>query len=264
MKPQQLLWLTDLHLERLLPRELKAFHEALSLSSCQTIVITGDISHARRVVEDLGGLSNRLPSKKIYFVLGNHDFFGGSVKDIERAVSDLCKKRSNLIHLDGTQIIPITKETALIGHRGWADCRAGLGDQSRVYCADFHMIEELRGDRKQAFKMVHHFGVESARRIRNILPRSLSSFSRVILATHVPPFRQALRFGRSKPAPWCYPHFVNISVGGAIGGIAKEFPNKQISVLAGHTHTPSLATILPNLTIKVGAPRVLNTLAVAA
>ena len=260
----ELLWLTDLHLERMLPRELKAFHEMLARHVSDQILITGDISLARRVLEDLDELSNRLPSKKIYFVLGNHDFFGGSVAGIERSVSDLCTKQSNLIHLDGTQIIPISKDTCLIGHRGWADGRAGLGDRSWARIADFFMISELSGSREEAFKKIAALGDESAEVFRNILPLALSRYRNVIAATHVPPFRQGLRFGDQKCKPARYPHFVNIAAGMTIGGIAKEFPNRKISVICGHTHTPRSARILPNLSVEVGAPRFLNTLTFAA
>jgi hypothetical protein len=126
------------------------------------------------------------------------------------------------------------------------------------------MIKELRGSRQEAFKKIALLGDQSAKALREILPLALTQYRRIIVATHVPPFRQGLRFNDKKCEPCRYPHFVNIAAGNAIGGIAKEFPNKKISVLAGHTHTPRSARILPNLSVEVGAPRMLNTLDLAA
>jgi len=259
-----LLWVTDLHLESLNSNQLTSFLKDLKTHAARKLLITGDISLASRVEKHLIELSTGLPGKQIYFTLGNHDFFGGSIEGVETRINRLCIGNKNLTHLDGKQIIPLSDDTCLIGHRGWADGRAGLGSRSWARNADFWMIEELRGSRHQAFQKIAALGDESAETFRNILPKALSLYRRVVVATHVPPFRQGLRFGGRKCEPSRYPHFVNIAAGGAIGGIAKEFPDRKISVICGHTHTPRTANILPNLTVGVGAPRTLNTLPLAA
>jgi predicted phosphohydrolase len=265
MKPHSdLLWVTDLHLETLSPNQFTRFLEDIKAHPSKIVVITGDISLALLVERHLIELSNALPDKKICFTLGNHDFFGGSIEEVEARIDRLCNERHNLIHLDGKKIIPLSDDTALLGHRGWADARAGLGNRSWARNADFWMIKELRGSRQEAFKKIAAMGDDSAKAFREILPLALTQYRSVVLATHVPPFRQVLRFGDQKCKPVRYPHFVNISAGMVIGGIAKKFPERKISVLCGHTHTPRKSPILHNLTAEVGAPRMMNTLPLAA
>lgn len=259
-----LLWVTDLHLETLSPNQFTRFLGDIKSHPSKILLITGDLSLSRLVERHLIELSKALPDKRICFTLGNHDYFGGSIEGVEARINRLCIKKSNLIHLEGKQIIPLSDDTCMIGHRGWGDGRAGLGERSWAKNADFWMISELRGSRQEAFKKIASLGDESAEAFRNILPLALMQYRRVIVATHVPPFRQGLRFGERKCEPSRYPHFVNISAGNVLGGIAKGFPNRKISVLCGHTHTPRRATILPNLTVEVGAPRMLNTLTLAA
>lgn len=265
MKPHSdLLWVTDLHLENLSPNQFATFLKDLKAHASKTIVITGDLSLSRLVERHLIELSTALPEKKICFTLGNHDYFGGSIDEIDVRINRLCKGSKNLTHLDGKQIIPLSNDTCLIGQRGWADGRAGLGCRSWAKNADFWMIKELRGSRQEAFKKIASLGDESAAAFRNILPQALTSYRRVVVATHVPPFRQGLRYGDRKCEPCRYPHFVNVAAGMVIGGIAKEFPKRKINVLCGHTHTPRTAKILPNLSVEVGSPRQLNTLPIAA
>ena len=259
-----LLWVTDLHLETLKSNQLTSFLRDLKAHPSKVLLITGDLSLSVLVEGHLIKLSTALPDKKICFTLGNHDFFGGSIEGVEARINRLCNGSKNLTHLDGKQIIPLDEDMALLGHRGWADGRAGLGCRSWAKNADFWMIKELRGSRQEAFKKIASLGDESAAAFRNILPQALTSYRRVVVATHVPPFRQALRYGDRKCEPCRYPHFVNISAGMVIGGIAKEFPKRKINVLCGHTHTPRTAKILPNLSVEVGSPRQLNTLPIAA
>jgi hypothetical protein len=51
------------------------------------------------------------------------------------------------------------------------------------------------------------------------------------------------------------PHFSNLSVGLAILGIARAFPHRRITILAGHSHSGCTQNIQPNLTIRVGNAR---------
>lgn len=259
-----LLWVTDLHLETLRTNQLTSFLKDLKAHPSKVILITGDLSLSLLVERYLIELSNALSEKRICFTLGNHDYFGGSIEGVDARIDRLCKNRSNLIHLDGKQIIPLSNDTCLVGHRGWADGRAGLGSRSKARNADFWMIKDLRGSREEAFRKIAALGEESAKAFRSILPQALSRYRRVIVGTHVPPFRQALRFGDHKCHPARYPHFVNIASGKVIGGIARAFPDRTINVLCGHTHTPRKTPILPNLSVEVGAPCMLNRLDLAA
>jgi len=215
-----LLWVTDLHIETLSSNQFTSFLRDLKVHPSKFLLITGDLSLSLLVERHLIELSTALPEKKICFTLGNHDYFGGSIDETDARIDRLCNGSKNLTHLDGNQIIRLSDDTCLVGHRGWADGRAGLGNRSLARNADFWMIAELRGSRQAAFKKIAKLGDESAVAFRNILPQALTSYRRVLVATHVPPFRQGLRFGERKCEPARYPHFVNIAAGMVIGGIA--------------------------------------------
>src|SRR5436305_186175 len=87
-RPRQmtrLAWLTDIHLNFLRPAELKTFFD--SLPQADAFVITGDIGEAHDVLAHLRTFADRGPT---YFVLGNHDFYRGSIAGIRAEVSALC------------------------------------------------------------------------------------------------------------------------------------------------------------------------------
>ena len=90
----KLLWLTDLHLDRVDQTRLKAFYGVLASQSADAAVITGDISNAHLLPSHLLELGKTFGTRPVYFVLGNHDFYGSSFDDVDRAVTDL-----SLIHI---------------------------------------------------------------------------------------------------------------------------------------------------------------------
>ena len=70
----RLLWVTDLHLEFLSeePDRKAQFLEVLFNESADAVLITGDVSNADNLEEDLNCLAQL--NKPVYFILGNHDF----------------------------------------------------------------------------------------------------------------------------------------------------------------------------------------------
>src|SRR5438128_329697 len=71
-------WLTDLHFDFLSPDEERLFLDRVRRDGPDVVVISGDISEARDVANDLRAIAERL-ALPVYFVLGNHDFYYGSI-----------------------------------------------------------------------------------------------------------------------------------------------------------------------------------------
>lgn len=94
--------------------------------------------------------------------------------------------------------------------------------------------------------------------IRKTLPLALTRFQHVVILTHVPPFSSAVKHDGNRCGLTHLPHFTNLSAGMAILGIARAFPRRRITVLAGHTHSGCVTTIAPNLSIRVGHARTGN------
>jgi hypothetical protein len=79
-----------------------------------------------------------------------------------------------------------------LGHDGWADGRPGDYAVSDVFLNDYLLIKELAGlDAEARLGRLHDLDDEAAAHFRAGLPAALSGFRRLIVLTHVPPFREA-------------------------------------------------------------------------
>lgn len=254
--PVRLHWLSDLHLDKSTASQRRRLFDGIRNAQSDGVVISGDISTSKHLTEHLALLASASTSQPVYFVAGNHDFYGSSLAGVDTAINDLCVRIGNLHHLDGRQIIPLNRNTCLIGHRGWADCRAGYGDRSCLSSPDHRAIHDFRGlTRAQALHRMQELGRESAAFIRQILPLALTRYRHVIMLTHTPPFAKAIRYNGAPCGPIHLPHFTNVAAGLAIRGIARSFPKRRITILAGHTHSSSVTHIDANICVRVAQAR---------
>ena len=106
-------------------------------------MISGDIGHADTSIGFLGALSE-IVFCPIYFVLGNHDFYGGSISSVRKSVVEICQNKSNLYWLSDADVFKTSDGKGIIGHDSWAD--GGYGDyvRSTVELSDFYLIRELK------------------------------------------------------------------------------------------------------------------------
>ena len=251
----KLLWLTDLHLDR---RTKKNHHKLLSRlrgQNADATVITGDISEAHQLPDHLRELGRTLAPRPVYFILGNHDFYGSSFSDVDRTVAAVCREQQNLQHLGQGETVTLGHNSALVGHRGWADGRAGCGSNSRIANPDCARIADLHGTSNHAvFARMAELGRSSAGYFRDVLPYALECYRHVYVVTHAPPFVQGATFNGRRCGRWHLPHYVNKSAGGAIAGIAEHYPVSSLTVLCGHTHSAARATVRSNVEVVVGSP----------
>ncbi len=84
----RVLWLTDIHLNFLKPVPLEKFYQQIKDAQPDCVLISGDIGEAPRLKYDLQQLESRLPYP-IYFVLGNHDYYGASFEDVESLLREI-------------------------------------------------------------------------------------------------------------------------------------------------------------------------------
>ena len=249
----KLLWLTDLHLDKVGDESRAAFYRRLRQENADAAVITGDVSESRHLSSHLRELARALEPVNVFFVLGNHDFYWSSFCEVERIVSSACKDHGNLCHLGEGEIIPLANDTALVGHRGWADGRAGWGERSLVRNPDHECIRDFQHvSRRAVFERMADLGRVSAGYFRDVLPYALKCHRRVFIATHAPPFAQAATYNGKRCGPGHLPHYVNMSAGGAIAGIAKFHPKNKVTVLCGHTHSRICVDVAPNIRVRAG------------
>src|SRR5579883_2536548 len=246
-------WCTDIHLNFLEPDQVAAFCHALAEGLPHAVLVTGDISESYCLDEHLGMLEEHL-GLPIYFVLGNHDYYRGSIATVRREVRDICARSERLRWLSESGVIPLSEEAALIGHDGWADGRLGDFLRSHVMLNDYLHIEELAFlSKRMRLERLHALGDEAADALRPRLAEALERFAHVLVATHVPPFREACwHEGAISNDDWL-PHFSCRAVGDVLAAAMRERPDRRMTVLCGHTHGEGTATPLPNLTVYTGA-----------
>lgn len=245
-------WLTDIHLNFLKQKQLDAFLKALSGELVDCFFISGDIAEADSVVKYLKRMSAAL-KRPIYFVLGNHDYYGSSIAEVRARISDQTQKQSGLIWLNKVDYISLTKETALVGHDSWADGRLGDFAWSSVDLNDFRCIDELKlWDRAERVKAMQGLANEAAEHLQRALPMALKDHRHVIVLNHVPPFKEACwHQGQPSGDDWL-PFFSCKAVGDVLQDTMERYPDAAMTVLCGHTHSAGECQILPNLKVITG------------
>lgn len=250
IKMNSLIWCSDIHLNFLKNREdlREAFYQRLKESGGDAVLITGDIAESENVVEYVTEMKERT-SLPVHFVLGNHDFYGSSVAAVRRSVKSLG-------WLGGKQIVELSPSTALIGVDGWGDTRNGDFENSTLTMSDWLYIDDLRKSygqgmaelKKQLMKLAD---LDALKLKRRVLKAIKAGYTRIIIATHVPPFVEACLYAGRKSTPSGLPFFSSKILGDTITPIAKKNKKVDFLWLSGHTHSRAKYKPCNNLTSKV-------------
>lgn len=245
-------WATDIHLNFLELSEVKEFCREIRDHNPDLLLIAGDIGEAPSITGYLEILENELQCP-IYFVLGNHDFYFGSITDVHLKVRNLTQHSHRLNWLTDIGIVKLTDQTCLVGHDSWADDRFGDYRRSEVMLNDYLLIKELSGhDKKMRLKELKKLGDNTAERLKAILPNALKRFRHILLLTHVPPFKEACWHDGKVPDDNWLPHFSCKAVGKVLIKLMKVNPNREMTVLCGHTHGSGEVRIRQNLHVITG------------
>lgn len=252
-QPQKLLWTTDLHVDAAEKSHLQRFFHSIIDEQPMGVLLGGDVSNGSQSLVHLKSLS-QLIKKPIYFVLGNHDFYYGSIGHMRSKAEHLSQENRDLIYLTASGVIPLNATTALIGHDGWYDGKAGDFLNSDVLLNDYLLIDELKNlSSESRLAKLNELGLEAGRMMGKVLKEAFQKFDKVILLTHVPPFLEScVHEGVMCDANWG-PHFVSQTTGEALIEVAQAYPKKQLLVLCGHTHAAADVAVLPNLRALTGA-----------
>ena len=245
-------WLTDIHLNFVASERSGGLLDHLRGENVDAVLIGGDIAESHDVAQWLGRFEERV-RRPVYFVLGNHDFYRGSIAGVRDEVAEFCRDRSRLTYLTRSEPVELTPRVGLIGHDGWADGRAGNYPESPVMLNDYKLIDELAGiGKQQRWSLLKALGDEAADHIRRVLPAALAHYEHVCLLTHVPPLREACwHEGHISDDDWA-PHFTCQAMGGVILSVMRDRPKRRLTVLCGHTHSRGEIRPLENVVILTG------------
>ncbi len=248
----RILWATDIHLNFVAPARVESFIDKVRNGAPDCLLLGGDIGEADSLLGYLCQMEKAL-DRPIYFVLGNHDFYRGSIAGVRAAVARLVAQAPHLRWLNAEHAVALSEQTALIGHDSWADGRLGNFAGSSVELNDFYQIEELRRlDKPARLARMQALAEEAVAHFRSVLPEALKRHRRVILLTHVPPFREASWHAGAISGPHWLPFFSCQGVGEVLKAIMLEHPHHVLTVLCGHTHGSGRVDVLPNLTVITG------------
>ena len=254
---KRIAWLTDIHLNVLPQNNIEKFCRTIAAGNAayspDVVVISGDIAEAASVAADLEAMAAclRLP---IYFVLGNHDFYGSSIANTCEHIRQTCRQSRYLRWLSGREVYELTPTVGLVGDGLWADGRSGDYQKSELLLNDYFLIEDLaKLNKQERWEKLKALGDAAAQRCREILPKALAKYRQVFFISHVPPFRQAC-FYLGKPSDGAdLAHFCCQAAGEVLRDIMTQHPQHQLIVLSGHTHECADVEILPNLRVLVGS-----------
>lgn len=246
-------WLTDIHLNFVTPERRAALYSRVNNEKLDALLIGGDIGEADSVTGFLCELASAFGDVPVHFVLGNHDFYRGSIRAVRQIVSEQCASLPRLHWLPTSGVVPLTDNTALIGHDSWADGRLGDFFGSDVMMNDYVLIRELAGYLKpQLLAKLNALGDEAAAYLEDSARRALKERHNLLVLTHVPPFREACWHEGQISGDDYLPHFTCEAVGKRLASLMREHPRHNMMVLCGHTHSPGTAQILDNLSVITG------------
>jgi 3',5'-cyclic-AMP phosphodiesterase len=248
----RLSWLTDIHLNFLKLRGRRRFYRTVLEGEPDVLLVGGDMAEGTRLLPILSEMEEAL-AVPIYFVLGNHDFYGGSIAKVRAGVARACETSPLLHWLPKAGLVQLGPSTGLLGHDSWADGRFGDYQGSNMILNDYFLIHDFSLQDKQArLKRMRGLARMAANFFARHLPMALRDFDRIIVLTHAPPFREASWYQGRISNDSALPHFACKVVGEVLAGAMRAHPHKRMTVLCGHTHGRGRAEILPNLTVYTG------------
>ncbi len=248
----RVVWATDIHLNFLNAEERASFFSSIRDHQPDAVFVTGDIAEAPSLQPLLDEM-RRAIHVPLYFVLGNHDFYYGSILQVRNSLKNWCQIQPGLIYLSMTELVQLTPSTVLVGHDGWGDGRYGNYYASPVRLSDQELIADFQDlDREAVLNKLHALGDEAASYLRERLDNTLASYQHVICLTHVPPFKEACWYqGKMGNDDWL-PFFACQAVGEVLLNVSRERPDCHITVLCGHTHHAGIVQLRPNLRVITG------------
>jgi 3',5'-cyclic AMP phosphodiesterase CpdA len=243
----ELIWMSDIHLNFLTDAEIDRFFARIAATPHDGILVGGDVAEGptfSALLERLAGMTER----PVYFVLGNHDSYRGSLAGARRDAARLDGAVANLHWLPAQSVVPLDDEMGLLGHGCWGDGRNGEVETSNAMLNDWIVIDELSElPRDLRLERLAELGDEGAAHLRRWLPEALERFAHVVVLTHVPPFATVNMRGAQPIDPEYLPFYTCGAAGAALEEAMRARPDRRMTVLSGHTHGAGRYEILPNL-----------------
>lgn len=250
--------ITDTHLDFISDDDACEYFEILANihKDVDVIVHSGDISHSHFVRDNIL-LLKRFISKPVAFVLGNHDYYYGQIKQVRSELSKLNALKNT--HFLTTSEPVYVNDVCIIGHDCWYDALHGnpwaggaLNDWRFIH--DFAYFSEGRACvSDEIINLARCLALEGAVHIERNIEKALDNdVKKIVIVSHVPPFAESHVFNNSHGTSPALPWYTCKTLGDLLLTTAQNNPNIQFLSLHGHTHNFFDKKILPNLQTRVG------------
>lgn len=260
-----LAWMTDIHLDMVgdLANRLKLM--GVAVRNSEGVIITGDISVANMLTEHLSLLESAF-QRPIYFVLGNHDYYGSNIGIVRRRVIDHCAGSSHLRYMSNFPYVKLDGGTVLIGHDGWYDAQNGDPYNDNILMNDWLQIADFNSALRASYtgrvlnknviiQVARAIAQQAVNHVANGIKSAVKDAKHIVIMTHVPPFKESFNAAEkykgassSEIMPW----YTCKLMGDTLMAAAKAYPHVKFTVLSGHVHSHYDDDLLNNLTVKVG------------
>ena len=94
-------WMTDIHLDFVSDERIGKLCESVLSKNPELVLVGGDIAVSEILSVSLCTLAARL-KLPVYFVLGNHDYYGASIENVREEIKELTSKSTFLNWLPTT------------------------------------------------------------------------------------------------------------------------------------------------------------------
>jgi predicted phosphohydrolase len=252
----KIIWLTDIHLDYVnVETQKKLLNEIVIKAGLYkgrtNVLITGDIGNSNCTRDYMLNWKEVLDQFNIglYFVLGNHDYYGSSViKERDLMRNSLLK--SNWLPSAG--VVKLTEEVALVGHDGWYDGGYANWFQSQFYIPDYTQTFEMNyialWSKEQVFDTMNVLAREAAAYVFDTSVQAINNGHKVIyIATHVPPFRENTVYRGLISDDNALPHFSSKHMGDTLLKLSSTFKDVKFTVMCGHSHGDAKHIVPPNM-----------------
>lgn len=252
----KLAWLTDIHLNFIDVNIRREFYQAIINTQCNSVLISGDIAEAHCLVDILSEMAEYI-KMPIYFILGNHDFYRGQIDEVRDAMVTLTRSHGKLFWLPALTMQELGNHTFLIGQDGWADGRLGDYQNSKVILNDSRMIADLFQEKIlgkfQLLEKMRQLADIDAQKLQYSLEQVINKKpKKIIVLTHVPPFKQACMHKDEISDDNWLPYFSSKVMGDFLVQAAQKNPEIEFLVLCGHTHSKAIYQPINNLIVETG------------
>ena len=171
------------------------FYQTLISTNSDGVVISGDIAEATSVEPILKEMVSTI-AKPIYFVLGNHDYYRGSINDFRNKMTSITKDEPFLFWPPASGPQKLNNDVVLLGHDCFADGRYGDYTNSRVILNDSRMIVDLFQSsalgKYQLLEKMQQLADQDAKELEKSIEQAVHSYNpkKIIILIHVPPFKE--------------------------------------------------------------------------